>query len=565
MAEESTVASEGIVGLDEPKKMTREDWRKKKELEEQRKLGNAPAEVDEEGKDINPHIPQYISSVPWYIDPSKRPTLKHQRPQDETEAPYSSVGEWYKRGVQENAVTTKFRKGACENCGAITHKKKDCLERPRRVGARFTGTSIAPDEHSQVQLDLDYDGKRDRWNGYNPEDHHRIVEEYAKVDLAKRTLKAQKLQDELASGKLDQEREHDSEDEDEDKYADDIDMPGQNFDSKRRITVRNLRIREDTAKYLRNLDPNSAYYDPKTRAMRENPYSNTGMNPDEVGYAGDNFARYSGATITMAQTQLFAWEAYERGSEVHLQADPTKLELLHRSFKVKKEDFKEKQRDGILEKYGGEEHLDAPPRELLLAQTEDYVEYSRHGAVLKGLEKAVARSKYEEDVIINNHNCIWGSFWKDGFWGYKCCHSMVKQSYCTGESGIGINNSDCVPFDEGLTEIQEEEQPKTLLEMHRDKMMKEKKKKKNKKNKNKKHGSDSSDSEDEEKKKEKLRKALEAEDKRVKHVDAIMQVEERKRPYTSLQEVKAPTEEEMEAFRMKRCREDDPMASFLGQ
>lgn len=44
------VSSEGIVGLDEPKKMTREDWRKKKELEEQRKLGNAPAEVDEEGK-----------------------------------------------------------------------------------------------------------------------------------------------------------------------------------------------------------------------------------------------------------------------------------------------------------------------------------------------------------------------------------------------------------------------------------------------------------------------------------------------------------------------------------
>ncbi|XP_032383965.1 pre-mRNA-splicing factor SLU7 [Etheostoma spectabile] len=534
------VSSEGIVGLDEPKKMTREDWRKKKELEEQRKLGNAPAEVDEEGKDINPHIPQYISSVPWYIDPSKRPTLKHQRPQDENEAQYSSIGEWYKRGVQENAVTTKFRKGACENCGAITHKKKDCLERPRKVGAKYTGTSIAPDEHSQLQLDLDYDGKRDRWNGYDPEDHQRIVEEYAKVDLAKRTLKAHKLQDELASGKLDHaEREHDSEDEDEDKYADDIDMPGQNFDSKRRITVRNLRIREDTAKYLRNLDPNSAYYDPKTRAMRENPYSNTGMNPDEVGYAGDNFARYSGATVTMAQTQLFAWEAYERGSEVHLQADPTKLELLHRSFKVKKEDFKEKQRDSILEKYGGEEHLDAPPRELLLAQTEDYVEYSRHGAVLKGLEKAVARSKYEEDVLINNHTCIWGSFWKDGFWGYKCCHSMVKQSYCTGETGIGINYTDCVPFEEGLMEPQEEEEPKSLLEMHRDKMMKEKKKKKKSK-KNKKHGSDGSDSEDEEKKKkEKLKKALEAEDKWVKHIEKNAGGREGE-PYNSLQEVKAP-------------------------
>uniref|UniRef100_A0A3P9N9T1 Pre-mRNA-splicing factor SLU7 n=1 Tax=Poecilia reticulata TaxID=8081 RepID=A0A3P9N9T1_POERE len=560
MTEQTSASSEGIVGLDEPKKMTREDWRKKKELEEQRKLGNAPAEVDEEGKDINPHIPQYISSVPWYIDPSKRPTLKHQRPQDENEKQFSTIGEWYKRGVQENIITTKYRKGACENCGAMTHKKKDCMERPRKVGAKFTGTAIAPDEHSQVQLDMDYDGKRDRWNGYDPEEHQRIVEEYAKVDLAKRTLKAQKLQDELASGKLDQtvsdlsEREYDSEDEDEDKYADDIDMPGQNFDSKRRITVRNLRIREDTAKYLRNLDPNSAYYDPKTRAMRENPYSNTGMNPDEVGYAGDNFARYSGDTISMAQTQLFAWEAYERGSEVHLQADPTKLELLHRSFKVKKEDFKETQREGILEKYGGQEHLDAPPRELLLAQTEDYVEYSRHGAVLKGQDKAVARSKYEEDVLINNHTCIWGSYWKDGCWGYKCCHSLVKQSYCTGQAGIQTVTN-------GATNLFHVSN--SPIHIHQEKLKEKKKKKKNKKNK--KHSSDSSDSEDEEKKKEKLKKALEAEDKRVKHIDTLMQMDERKRPYYSLQEVKAPTEEEMEAFRMKRSRPDDPMASFLGQ
>ncbi|XP_006782101.1 pre-mRNA-splicing factor SLU7 [Neolamprologus brichardi] len=514
MTEQTNVNSEGIVGLDEPKKMTREDWRKKKELEEQRKLGNAPAEVDEEGKDINPHIPQYISSVPWYIDPSKRPTLKHQRPQSENEKQYSAIGEWYKRGVQESAVVTKFRKGACENCGAMTHKKKDCLEvKPMKQFYSYLLEQI----NIQGLLILDVKG----------------------------------------------EREHDSEDEDEDKYADDIDMPGQNFDSKRRITVRNLRIREDTAKYLRNLDPNSAYYDPKTRAMRENPYSNTGKNPDEVGYAGDNFVRYSGATISMAQTQLFAWEAYEKGSEVHLQADPTKLELLHRSFKVKKEDFKEEQRESILEKYGGQEHLDAPPRELLLAQTEDYVEYSRHGAVLKGLEKAVARSKYEEDVLINNHTCIWGSYWKDGFWGYKCCHSMVKQSYCTGSAGIGINNSECTPFEEAITEPQEEEQPKTLLEMHQDKMKEKKKKKKNKKNK--KRDSDSSDSEDEEKKKEKLKKALEAEDKRVKQVEMLMQLDERKRPYNSLFEVKAPTEEEMEAFRMKRSRPDDPMASFLGQ
>ena len=67
-----------------------------------------------------------------------------------------------------------------------------------------------------------------------------------------------------------------SSDEDEDKYVEKMDMPGTKVDAAERYTVRNLRIREDTAKYLRNLDPNSAYYDPKTRAMRKNPYESTG-------------------------------------------------------------------------------------------------------------------------------------------------------------------------------------------------------------------------------------------------------------------------------------------------
>ena len=35
---------------DEPKKKSREDWRKQKELEEMRKAGTAPAMTDEEGK-----------------------------------------------------------------------------------------------------------------------------------------------------------------------------------------------------------------------------------------------------------------------------------------------------------------------------------------------------------------------------------------------------------------------------------------------------------------------------------------------------------------------------------
>ena len=55
-------------------------------------------------------------------------------------------------------------------------------------------------------------------------------------------------------------------------------------------------------------------------------------------------------------------------------------------------------RDSILEKYGGQEHLQAPPKELLLAENEIYVEYSQSGRLIKGPERAKIKSKYEEDV-----------------------------------------------------------------------------------------------------------------------------------------------------------------------
>ncbi|XP_065648390.1 pre-mRNA-splicing factor SLU7 isoform X2 [Hydra vulgaris] len=531
--------------MDSTNSQKRVDWKKQKELEEARKAGTAPPEVDEEGRDINPHIPQYITSVPWYIG-ANRPTLKHQRCQPEKKKVYAGLEDFYKKGVDEEKISTKFRKGACENCGAVTHKKKDCLERPRKVGARFTGDDIKPDELLPGELNFDYDGKRDRWSGYDVNVHSKVLEEYAKVDEAKRQLKAAQLEEELQSGKKITKLNND--DEEEEKYADEVDMPGQKFDANVRQTVRNLRIREDTAKYLYNLDPNSAFYDAKTRSMRESPFTKGGGAGKMVDYVGDNFVRTTGQVKDIAGAQLFAWEAYERGADVHLQADPTKLELLHKTYKVKKDAFKEEQKGGILEKYGGAEHLESLPKELLLAQTEEYVEYSRSGKVVKGQERAVTKSKYEEDVYLNNHTSVFGSYWNNFQWGYQCCHSFIKMSYCTGEAGK-------LALKSGVADISPSNSSsiaqKTLVDMHKE-SFKDKKSK------------DKMADEDLEAKNERLKKALQKEEEHIKNMSSLLEIDERKRAYNSLNtENREPTQEEMTAYRIKRLRSDDPMAQFL--
>lgn len=91
---------------------------------------------------------------------------------------------------------------------------------------------------------------------------------------------------------------------------------------------------------------------------------------------------------------------------MHALAEPTKLEALRKEYKQASEHVKEDTKNQLLEKYGGGEHLKAPPKELLLAQTEAYVEYSRSGKVVKGHERPAMKSRYEEDVFPNNHTYV---------------------------------------------------------------------------------------------------------------------------------------------------------------
>lgn len=455
---------------------SRDDAKKAKQLQEARAAGTAAPETDAAtGKMINPHNPQFITQAPWYLMQTK-PSLKHQQAWN-LKTP--GVKDWYKRGSKGD-VKTKFAKGACENCGATTHTKKDCTERPRKVSAKQNGLNLMPDEYID-DLHLDYEGKRDRWNGYQPDDYKAVIEEWESAENERRKLKAAEMEErakvkerlkaqkkalkkkrkqrrrqlrrqaegrdtdtgtdtggdsDMNDSDTDTDTDSDSDatdDEDLGEKMKDFDKTTQTVsskDDKLRTTTRNLRIREDTAKYLLNLDVNSAFYDPKSRSMRDDPLKH--LKEEEKGaFRGDNHLRNAGDAKALTELTIFAWESYKHGEKIHDMAQPTQALKMFDVFKQRSQNLKEAQAKELTAKYGGEEHMDAP-KELIFAQNETYVEYTRDGRILKGRERALAKSKYEEDVLIGNHASPWGS-WYDtvsGKWGFACCHLTMRNAYC---------------------------------------------------------------------------------------------------------------------------------------
>ena len=387
-------------------------------------MSRKPAEPAK--KEQNEYIPSFISKKPFYLESadSENDYLEHQRLQTST----PDQSKWYDRGKRLGPAATKFRKGACENCGALTHKTKECLSRPRAKGARWTGKDIQADEVVQ-DVELGWDAKRDRWNGYDAEQYRNVTEEWEELENLKKKLKGGEAESDRQKVLTEDGEQGVKGEEEEAKYAEESDMGRQQS-----TATRNLRIREDTAKYLLNLDLDSAKYDPKTRSMVD-----MGAQADQAAalVAEDNFMRASGDAAEFERAQKYAWESQERGdkNKTHLQANPTSGEYFRRKEKEESDTKREAQRKMLLEKYGGEQHMQPSQlRDMAVVENERYVEYDETGAI-KGAPKAEAKSKYPEDVFLNNHASVWGSWWSNFQWGYACCHSTIKNSYCTGEEG----------------------------------------------------------------------------------------------------------------------------------
>jgi pre-mRNA-processing factor SLU7 len=370
---------------------------------------------------------------------------------------------------------------------------------PRMRVTRTGNRSFAVDKSKSGKET--YDSKRDSYHGVEMEGHLKVMEEKYKEREALRKEQRRREREEhkkkMEEEKEEKEKNGDGFERDSDSDSDyDSDAGGSKDEgwssedevvqhddeakmfttrlarqggvggAQMKVTARNLRIREDTAKYLRNLDPNSAYYDPKSRSMRDNPYANDEgatmqqhqQTAESMGFAGDNFTRISGDAVQLAETQLFAWDAEKKlGTEgvVHVQADPSRAELMRKQVERKGEEIKDKKRKMVLDRYGGEEYLDkgvktatGEERATRFGVSHAEQEYNRDGlaassaAAGKQKKRVAIPCKYEEDVFTNGHTAVWGSYFHKGAfkWGFADDHSLIKSSYGTGMNGRIAND-----------------------------------------------------------------------------------------------------------------------------
>lgn len=614
------------------------DRKKSRELAEARQSGAMAPEVDvKTGAMINPHNPDFITKRPWYLGGNDTgPSLDHQTvdkdAKDRVTLSLKSADLLVKeerRKLKEKLQKGKFEagmwvealknnKGPYRICqiikiakkgtqfdlkyedGTIEHKvkfkpsSKKLFNKPR---IRMTKTGAR-----SMQIDADkfghesYDSKRDKYHGYDHETHTKRIEQtYQDREEIRKQLREEKKKeragksdskkekDELSDSDLDSDVESGDDSDDEFVQRDEdakiittrLARQGGVGGAQMKVTARNLRIREDTAKYLRNLDPNSAYYDPKSRSMRDNP--NPEIPKEEAQFAGDNFARISGDAVNLAQTQMFAWDASAKSGtdELHPQANPSQVELLKKKFQKKSMDLAVQKKRKVLDKYGGQEYLDGSGglatavEEKTTDQTNKIrfgvstvnQEYSRDGRLLKGAvakpKQVPLKSKYEEDIHINGHTAVWGSYFHIGAfaWGYADDHSLIKNSYGTGLNGRKANDQALLlQYGTGVAGSAALAQARTMLKAmpagqrglgngkfdapsNRSKMYGEADQKANID-------------------KDKVKAALEDYDKKQESLDS------RKRKYNSVESNVDVTEEEMEAYRLRKEKAADPMAQI---
>ncbi|KAF1742507.1 hypothetical protein MXB_4100, partial [Myxobolus squamalis] len=139
-----------------------------KELDEFRKAGAPPQVYSDDGK----------------------PTLRHQSDGFLVRPSLSDIKESYIKGAPIVQLILSYQRAKFQLNSRLAHakivdqlviKRKTALK-PRKIGAKFNNKDMKPADYVQPVLILDFEGKRDRWAGYNSEEYAKVVEEYEVVE-----------------------------------------------------------------------------------------------------------------------------------------------------------------------------------------------------------------------------------------------------------------------------------------------------------------------------------------------------------------------------------------------
>lgn len=299
----------------------------------------------------------------------------------------------------------KYREGACENCGAMTHTKKFCVERPRKVGVKYRAINFGKNEKMK-KTRKGFEAKRDNWEYYDPQNHTELVKEYELEQQIKKDLNLDKGEDEY---KL--------EPDDNTHYLD-------KDDDTRETNYHSLRQREDVASYLKKKDQDGVF------EQRDN--------------------KYTGDAIKFLEQEKAVWEQIEVKNQEVLNsvATPTAVELMLRKKQERKQRKEQRRNEELVNRYGedstslGKRSSDKFDRKnvkgKLRAEDKDLI-------VIKEEDEIKEQMKEETEKLVvretnrGGHKHVWGSWWnKELGWGYKCCYGTNRYERCLGENARGL-------------------------------------------------------------------------------------------------------------------------------
>lgn len=253
----------------------------------------------------NPHLPRYIKLKPWYYTRGNntketgdstdylehhRQTKDGQNVIDIDNNSEAKIG----TGISDTYITIEKSKmnqnyedksngQKCSNCGETGHKKRDCLERPKkqintskRKDQSFSSTtgditSKKTDEtkkSSEIKIrddsKMNYDAKQDRWFGYTGEEYDEALHKWAQGKTKEKTQNSENIiqeydiDEKIELYKLGLLKE----------YQVNINKMNDQIRKQRSIGKASVRLREDKALYLNDINNNELKYDPKSRIYK---------------------------------------------------------------------------------------------------------------------------------------------------------------------------------------------------------------------------------------------------------------------------------------------------------